>query len=281
MNVDKPFFIGSSCGSSGDFAVSGKLCDNRGPKGEDLMIIDSAPPPEKRLHLQDTFTFSCRRELPCFNSCCRNKHLPLTPYDVLRIRKTLEIDSDLFLAQYASYRLDKESGFPVISINMKSGPEKVCPFLSHRGCSIYEDRPMACRLFPLGRVSGFAPADGSPEEIYYLLEIKGCLGLDEKKAQSVKEWVDGQGLGKYIELNDMMLDIMFHPERKRHRPLDSRQLQKVIVACYNLDVFKEFVYKTRFMDSYHIDDKSRRRIKEDEIALLKLGFHYLRKSLFP
>jgi Fe-S-cluster containining protein len=244
------------------------------------MFVDSAPPLEMRLDLKDNFYFDCRRELPCFNSCCSNKHLPLTPYDILRIKKALNIDSDLFLAEYTNYRLDQESGFPVISINMENGDEKNCPFVTPEGCSIYKDRPMACRLFPLGRVSGFAPGNTVPKEIYYLLKVRGCAGVDELKSQSVEEWVEGQGLGRYIEMNDLMLDILFHPRKKRDRPLDGKQLQKVIVACYNLDVFRNFVFETKFMDLYDIDKDTRERVKEDDIVLLKLGVTYLKQTLY-
>ena len=244
------------------------------------MFIDTAPPPEKCLSPEDTFTFRCRPQLSCFNSCCSNKHLPLTPYDILRMKSALGLNSDLFLERYTRYRLDKESGFPVISINMKNGPEKGCPFLTKEGCGIYEDRPTACRLYPLGRTSGFAPDRSVPNEIFYRLEVKGCLGLEEPDIQSVEEWVEGQGLGRYIEINDMILDILFHPKRRRDQPLDSRQLQKVIVACYNLDVFRDFVFKTRFMVHFGIDDDTRRRVREDETSLLILGFTYLKQTLY-
>ena len=34
-----------------------------------------------------TFCFACHPEVPCFNRCCAELTLPLTPYDVLRLRR--------------------------------------------------------------------------------------------------------------------------------------------------------------------------------------------------
>ena len=59
--------------------------------------------------------FRCYPGISCFNACCRNKHLPLSPYDVLRLKRALRLDSDTFLVEYAVYALDSRSGFPVIS----------------------------------------------------------------------------------------------------------------------------------------------------------------------
>ena len=53
-----------------------------------------------------------------------------------------------------------------------------------------------------------------------------------------------------------------------------------MVACYNLDVFREFVFNTTFLDLYEIDEEIRSKIKADDAALLNLGLAYLRKTLF-
>lgn len=244
------------------------------------MFLDSAPPPERRLRPGDIFSFSCNRALACFNSCCSGKHLPVTPYDIVRLKGALGVNSDVFLSRYTSYRLDKESGFPIISLRMEGDSKKACPFLSREGCSVYKDRPTACRLFPLARLSGPGDDDSANEEIFYMLEVKGCLGAKEKKSWSVEEWLRSQCLDDYIRMNDMMLPIIFHPLRERKTILDASQLQKVIVACYNLDVFREFVFETEFLDIYGIEDETIMRIERDDVSLLILAFAYLRRSLF-
>ena len=243
------------------------------------MFLESPPPKEDRLNVTDTFQFSCHRKLPCFNTCCRNKHLPLTPYDILRIKTNIGIHSDDFLARYVVYRPDPESGFPILSIKMVN-EDAVCPFVTPQGCAIYNDRPTACRLYPLGRSSGIDPKDGKPEEFYSLLHITRCDGLGEDNAWTVSKWVNDQGLLPYIEMNDKMLNILFHPRRNPSTPITESQQQKVMVACYNLDIFREFVFETPFLKQFGVDDSTAHQVKTDNDALLTLGFAFLKNALY-
>ena len=243
------------------------------------MFLESPPPDEDRLKPEDTFHFSCHSELTCFNTCCRNKHLPLTPYDILRIKGSLDIHSDDFLARHVVYRPDPESGFPILSIKMIH-EDAVCPFVTPEGCGVYHDRPTACRLYPLGRSSGILPKGGGLEEFYSLLPITRCHGLKEEKAWTVSQWVNDQGLSPYIEMNDKMLDILFHPRRDPATPISEYQQQKVMVACYNLDIFREFVFKTPFLKQFGVDDSTAHQVKTDNDALLTLGFTFLKNALY-
>ena len=243
------------------------------------MFLDTPPPAEKQLGLADAFSFSCHSRLSCFNTCCRNKHLPLTPYDILRIKTNLNIHSDDFLDRYVVYRPDPESGFPILSIKMLQ-ENAVCPFVTSEGCAIYHDRPTACRLYPLGRSSGINLKKSKTEEFYSLLHITRCDGLKEDKVWTVAQWVKNQGLLPYIDMNDKMLDILFHPRRDPSTPIAESQQQKVMVACYNLDMFREFVFETPFLERFHVDDDTAHRVRTDDAALLTLGFAFLRKALY-
>jgi len=244
------------------------------------MLLGSVPPPQKRMGPSDSFFFSCHKELPCFNRCCRKKHLPLTPFDALRLKNALNLHSDAFLADYTVYRIDPDSGFPVISLKMRDDSEDLCPFVAADGCMLYEDRPTACRLYPLGRAAGKSMAQAQWEGFYFMLDTPGCLGIEEDRVWTVAQWQESQGLLPYLKMNDRMLDILFHQKRDRKKPLTERQLQKLMVSCYNLDVFREFVFNPRFLEAFEVDEKTRSQIKHDETALLDLGLAYLRKTLF-
>jgi Fe-S-cluster containining protein len=245
------------------------------------MLLDSIPPPDKRLRFTDTFEFACHKGLACFGTCCRNRDLVLTPYDVLRLKNALDLHSDEFLSRHTLYRLDPASSFPVLSLAMGSDPERQCPFVTPEGCSVYDDRPTACRLYPLARASGTGGTVGERDEFFFLLDTPGCLGVKEKVPRSLEDWLTGQGLTPYRRANDRMLGLLLHPARERGRPLDDSQLQKIMVACYNLDVFREFVFKTGFFQAYGVDRKTRLAIEKDDGELLSLGFAYLERSLFP
>lgn len=244
------------------------------------MRIHNLPDMHERLGVTDTFRFSCRKELSCFGSCCRNRDLTLTPYDVLRLKSNLQIHSDDFLTQYTQYRLDPATGFPLLSIKLGPAPEKLCLFLSSDGCSVYEDRPTVCRLFPLARVSGFEQDSKSHDEFFYMLSTPECLGRKEERTLTVEQWLQEQGMEPYREVNDNMLHLLFHSRRGRTRTLNEKQLQKIFVSLYNLDVFREFVIRTNFVEVFTIDSQTQSRIEEDDLELLKLGFSYLKADLF-
>ena len=244
------------------------------------MILDSLPLPEDRFYPSDKFGFSCHKGLACFNSCCRDKHLLLTPSDILRLKNALKIHSDDFLCNYTIYHTNPNSGFPVLSLKLGDAPEKRCPFVEKQGCRVYSNRPTACRLFPLGRASGLKQDGSRPDEFYFLLKTSGCLGFNEKEDLTISQRLEDQEALPYIEMNDKMLEILFHPKRERKKPLDEKQLRKVMVACYNLDVFRAFVFNTNFFDLFEMDLETRSKIANEDEALFNLGLAYLRKTLF-
>jgi len=102
-----------------------------------------------RLGLDDRFTFQCGRDLDCFTKCCRDVSILLTPYDVLRMKRALRIDSSEFLERYTFVMQSKDRKVPAIFLRMNADGQ-ICPFVSDKGCSVYGHRPWACRMYPLG-----------------------------------------------------------------------------------------------------------------------------------
>jgi len=49
--------------------------------------------------------------------------------------------------------MDKNLQYPVILLQMRDNEKKSCPFVTAEGCSVYPDRPWACRMYPLGLAS--------------------------------------------------------------------------------------------------------------------------------
>ncbi|NIU57446.1 MAG: YkgJ family cysteine cluster protein, partial [Phycisphaerae bacterium] len=52
------------------------------------------------------------------------------------------------------------------------------------------------------------------------------------------------------------------------------------LVSYNLDKFREFVFESSFLDRYEVDKATLKRIKDDEIELLKFGLKWLKWLLF-
>lgn len=243
------------------------------------MRFHNMPVEHERLDQGERFSFACHKGLRCFGSCCMKRDLCVTPYDVLRLKHALRLHSDDFLSRYTVYALDPATGFPSLSLKL-TGDDGRCPFLTEAGCGVYRDRPTVCRIFPLARVSGFRPGPPLTDEFFYVMPTGGCLGILESCSQTVEEYLRDQETVPFREANDKMLHLLFHPKRGGSRILNEHQLRMIIVACYNLDTFREFVFKTRFFESYPMEEPARERIAQDDMELLDLGLAYLRTALF-
>ena len=78
-------------------------------------LLDSLP----ELKPGETFCFDCNPDVPCFNRCCAELTLPLTPYDVLRLRHNLGLGSEEFLATFTTLRSFPDTGFPLPMLRMR------------------------------------------------------------------------------------------------------------------------------------------------------------------
>ena len=53
-----------------------------------------------RMTLDDTFKFACHDKISCFNQCCRDVNIFLTPYDIIRLKNRLGMTSEEVLKKY-------------------------------------------------------------------------------------------------------------------------------------------------------------------------------------
>ena len=99
------------------------------------------------------FSFGCHPGLPCFTDCCADVNIFLTPYDVLRLRRRLGLEAQEFLARHTILPFAKTQTLPVPLLRMKDDAQRRCPFVGPEGCTVYEDRPWPCRMYPVGVAS--------------------------------------------------------------------------------------------------------------------------------
>lgn len=71
--------------------------------------------------------------------CCRNVHVPLTPFDVLRLARCLRTSTGDLLSEWVV--INAEGG-----VEIDGDPQ--CPFLVDNQCSVYNLRPDSCRMYP-------------------------------------------------------------------------------------------------------------------------------------
>ena len=65
-----------------------------------------------RIKKGESFRFRCHEGLSCYNRCCRNLNLFLSPYDVLRLKQGLGITAGDFIDTYTDAVLRKGKTLP-------------------------------------------------------------------------------------------------------------------------------------------------------------------------
>ncbi|MEW6217940.1 MAG: YkgJ family cysteine cluster protein [Thermodesulfobacteriota bacterium] len=158
----------------------------------------------------EAFCFSCHPGLACFTDCCRSLDLALYPYDVLRLRQALGVDWDTFLDRYAVIETPEGARTPQVFLAMIDDGRASCPFVAPAGCTVYPHRPGACRAYPVGRAVRHDPETGL-EEFFVLVREEHCLGFGEPQPVTIPDWLQGQGLGVYNEMNDAFLAARRQP----------------------------------------------------------------------
>ncbi len=158
-------------------------------------------------------------------------------------------------------------------LKMMEDENKTCRFVTPDGCSIYQDRPWSCRMYPVFPVSS--------EEKEFLIEEKAsCLGFRESKQSTTREWKKDQDIDIYDQMNESYKEITHHDFFEKGNKLDSGKTKLLYTACYDLDAFKRFLFETRFFDIYDVEKEVIEKIRNDEEELLSFGYRWVRFSLF-
>jgi len=101
------------------------------------------------------FGYICR----CCTRCCRNHDVAINPYETARLARNLGQTIAQFRAMWT------RDGAGTMLKQTETGD---CVFLSGERCSVYADRPLVCRIFPLARnvsadgTEHFLPIEGEP-----------------------------------------------------------------------------------------------------------------------
>jgi Fe-S-cluster containining protein len=235
---------------------------------------------DSRLSLNDAFRFACGPHVSCFTECCGKLELLLTPYDLLRLRKRSGISSGEFLDEYAVIRWKTSHGFPEVLMKMDTAMNRRCPFVTPEGCSVYEDRPGACRIYPLGRAATSRAFDGSHREFYFIVREDHCRGFEQSREWKVREWLADQGMEEYNRLNDMLMELYVLKTRSKGIELGAQHMQMFLMSCYNSDRFRDFIFKSGFLAKFDLDCKSVEELRDDDLKLLEFAFRWLKFALF-
>lgn len=234
-----------------------------------------------KLSLDNTIPFRCHPEIACFNECCKNIDIMLTPYDILRLKNRLAVTSSEFLASYTiPFEMDSH-GMPGVKIRTVE-QTTVCPFLRAEGCSVYTDRPTACRYYPVGLLSMRLQDSPTDEEAYFVVKEEHCLGHEESRNLTIRAYRQEQGVDEYDLINREWRQIVL--KKRSAGPTigqpSLRSFQLFFLASYNLDDFRQFVQSPGFLEVYDLNAETVTQLQTDEVALLKFGSKLLKQVLF-
>ena len=225
--------------------------------------------------------FSCHKGIGCWNACCSNIDISLTPYDILRLKKRTGLSSAEFLTKYTvPYEMEKDDIAGVKFRTVEGGT--ACQFMTPEGCAVYEDRPTACRYYPVALVSMRKEGEAFDKDSYALVKEDHCKGHEVARSVSIDAYRQEQGVVDYDELARGWRQLVL--KKKSTGPtvgkpsLKSRQL--FFMACYNHDQFRAFVASDAFGQLFSLSREEREKIVGDDVELMLFGFRFLRQVLF-
>jgi len=225
--------------------------------------------------------FRCHRGIACWNACCSNIDITLTPYDILRLKRRLGLTSTEFLERYTvPYEMERD-GLAGVKLRPVDGGT-ACRFMQPAGCGVYEDRPTACRYYPVALLSMRRQGEAVDRDSYALVKEPHCLGHEEPREIAIRDYRAEQGLPEYDDLARGWRQLIL--KKKSSGPTigkpSKRSLQLFFMACYDIDRFRKFVAGAGFNDVYDIPAAEREAFFSDDAALLQFAFRFLRQVLF-
>ncbi len=231
-----------------------------------------------QMDLDSKFQFRCHKGLECFTQCCGKIDIFLTPYDILRIKNRLGITSGEFIANYTQLMKLKKTKLPFLMLRMKA--DSKCPFVTREGCTIYTDRPVVCRYYPIG-FGLLKSKEVGGGDFFFPIKEHFCKGYEEDKEWTIRQWREAQEINLIDFYNKHWWDIVLNKKlyASELEP-DGKSLQLYLMASYDIDSFRKFVFESRFLDTYDVDEDTVELIKEDEIELMKFAHEWLRGVLF-
>lgn len=242
-----------------------------------------------KLTLDSNLKFRCHPGVRCFTACCGGIKIILTPYDILQLIKRLDIPAHEFLHKYTSPTYLEKTDMPGVQFKLNEDDQK-CPFVTPQGCTVYSDRPTACRYYPVGMADfhegGTRDAQGEEsvqdeDKFFFIVKEDHCKGFEEDKEWTIREWRADQGVDVRDEMNKEWLRLVMRRKSYGHQAALSDQAKRMFfMASTDLAHFRKFIFESSFLDIYVVDDETLEKIKNDDVELMHFSYIYLAATLF-
>ena len=148
----------------------------------------------------DRLPLTCSRA----GTCCHGKMVWLNPWELARLATAKGETPRAFRDRFCEFggirlRFDGPPGW--------KGLSSCSQYLPDSGCSVHPGRPLACRLYPLGR-------ERRGKELHYMHQgsrfpcLEGCPEVVDLPHQTVAEYLAGQDVGAGEAAQDAYLELM-------------------------------------------------------------------------
>ena len=153
-----------------------------------------------KLSTESILPLTCSRS----GSCCFGKAVMLNPWELFRFSKEKKITPRAFRDLYCEF-----GGIRLLFNGKpdKKGQNACSQYLDNAGCSVHQGRPLACRLYPLGRQIQFNKAQYIYEGTTFPC-LTDCAEVLELPKLSVGQYLKGQEAAPFEKAQDAYLLIM-------------------------------------------------------------------------
>jgi len=171
-------------------------------------------PQDVRYERDSAFSYACH----ACSRCCFHKIIHLNPYEVARLAQNRGNSTTEFLSRYTAAN----------GTALKQQDDGACVFLTSQGCGVHSDRPLVCRLYPLGRQVTATGEEWFSETVPHQ-ESAGEYGTDG----TVDAFLSKQGAHPFIEAVDRYVELvgqMSHVLLKKtvHDPTLQQDVQNMV-----------------------------------------------------
>lgn len=199
----------------------------------------------------DTFRFACDKT----GQCCKDRFdnpIVLSTYDVARLRQRLKITSGSFLKRHVIITFGEESQLPIAVLKYEETKDdhSKCPFLRSYGCKVYQDRPLRCRMYPVGLA--FGTGDVS---YFFLMDTPAHCGLGKGQEFTLEEWLRECQIEPYLLWSDRFFEPILKMDHVKYREADPALKLALGMVMYDFDGLIGKLVKSGCIEKPENDDQ--------------------------
>lgn len=153
-----------------------------------------------KLSLNDVLPLTCSRS----GVCCHGNVVMLNPWELYCLANEKKISVKAFRDQFCAL------GGIQLKFDGKAGwkNKKACSqYVDKVGCSVHLGRPLACRLYPIGRQIQNNTVEYMHQGAAFPC-LTGCAEVLDLPQMSVREYLQGQATEKFEKAQDEYLELM-------------------------------------------------------------------------